>query len=66
MGAAAILILQTLENIGMCLAVIPVVGIALPFMTAGGSSMLALNILIGLIHSVRAKDRRVGRFGGIK
>ena len=63
MGTAAIFILQTLENIGMCLAVIPVVGIALPFMTAGGSSMLALNMLVGLIHSVRAKDKKVGRFG---
>jgi rod shape determining protein RodA len=60
MGVAAIFILQTLENIGMCLAMIPVVGIALPFMTAGGSSMLALNILVGLIHSIRSKDRRVG------
>lgn len=63
MGTAAIFILQTLENIGMCLAVVPVVGIALPFMTAGGSSMLALNMLVGLIHSVRAKDKRVGELG---
>ena len=60
MGAAAVFILQTLENIGMCLALVPVVGIALPFMTAGGSSMLALNILIGVIHSVRAKEKRAG------
>ncbi len=62
MGTAAIFILQTLENIGMCLAVIPVVGIALPFMTAGGSSMLALNILIGIIHSIRAKDKKISGF----
>ena len=64
MGTAAIFILQTLENIGMCLALVPVVGIALPFMTAGGSSMLALNILIGLIHSIRAKDKRISSFAG--
>ena len=60
MGVAAILILQTLENIGMCLALVPVVGIALPFLTAGGSSMLALNMLIGLVHSVSAKEKRRG------
>ncbi len=60
MGVAAIFILQTLENIGMCLAIVPVVGIALPFLTAGGSSMLALNMLIGLIHSVSAKEKRSG------
>ncbi len=58
-GIAAIFILQTLENIGMCLALIPVVGITLPFMSAGGSSMLALYIIVGLAHSIRAKEKRL-------
>ncbi len=58
-GIAAILILQTLENIGMCMAIIPVVGITLPFMSYGGSSMLALYIIIGLVHSIRAKEKRL-------
>jgi hypothetical protein len=58
-GVAAIFILQTLENIGMCLALIPVVGITLPFMSAGGSSMLALYVIMGLVHSVRARERRL-------
>ncbi len=57
-GIAAIFILQTLENIGMCMALIPVVGITLPFMSAGGSSMLALYMIVGLVHSVRARERR--------
>ena len=57
-GIAAVFILQTLENIGMCMALIPVVGITLPFMSAGGSSMLALYMLVGLVHSVRARERR--------
>ena len=57
-GAAAIIILQTLENIGMCLALIPVVGITLPFMSAGGSSMLATYLVIGLVHSVRAHEKK--------
>lgn len=53
-GAAAIVIVQTLENLGMCMAILPVVGITLPFMSYGGSSMLSMYIIIGLVQSVRA------------
>ncbi len=53
-GVAAMLIAQTLENVGMCLAVLPVVGITLPFLSCGGSSLLATYILIGMVHSVKA------------
>ncbi len=53
-GAAAIIIVQTLENVGMCMAILPVVGITLPFMSYGGSSMLSMYIIIGLVQSVRA------------
>ncbi len=57
-GIAAVIILQTLENLWMCLALIPVVGITLPFMSCGGSSVLALYILMGLAHSVSAREKR--------
>ena len=53
-GVAAVLIAQTLENVGMCLAMLPVVGITLPFLSCGGSSLLATYILIGMVHSVKA------------
>ncbi len=53
-GVAAVLIAQTLENIGMCLALLPTVGITLPFLSCGGSSMLATFMLIGMVHSVNA------------
>ncbi len=53
-GVAAVLIAQTLENVGMCLALLPTVGITLPFLSCGGSSMLATYILIGMVHSVGA------------
>lgn len=51
-GVAAILIVQTLENLGMCLAMLPVVGITLPFLSCGGSSVLATYVLLSLVHSV--------------
>ena len=53
-GVAGVLIAQTLENVGMCLAILPVVGITLPFLSCGGSSMLATYILVGMVHSVKS------------
>lgn len=53
-GVAAYIIVQTLENLGMCLAMLPVVGVTLPFISCGGSSMLATYILIAIVHSVQA------------
>lgn len=53
-GVAAMLVLQSAENIGMCLATLPVIGITLPFVSAGGSSVLATYIIVGMVHSVRA------------
>jgi len=57
-GVAAIFILQTLEGIGMSLALIPVIGITLPFLSAGGSSTLALYLIIGIGHSVCAQEKK--------
>lgn len=51
-GVGAMLVAQILENIGMSLAMLPVIGITLPFLSCGGSSMLATFMMIGLIHSV--------------
>ena len=58
LGVSAVLILQTLEGVGMCLAIIPVIGITLPFMSAGGSSTLALYLIIGIVHSVNAQEKK--------
>ena len=57
-GIAAMLIAQTLENIGMCLAALPVIGIPLPFFSYGGSSMLALYIGIGLVESICSHNKK--------
>ena len=57
-GIAAVIIVQSAENLWMCLAVVPVVGITLPFVSAGGSSLFALYFLMGLAHSVYAKEKK--------
>lgn len=57
-GIAAVIILQTVENLWMCLGLVPVVGITLPFVSAGGSSVFSLYFLLGLAHSVYAHEKR--------
>ena len=51
-GVAAMLASQIIINVGMCLVIFPVIGITLPFFSAGGSSNLCLYIGIGLIMSI--------------
>lgn len=53
-GVGAIILVQSMENIGMCLAMLPVIGITLPFVSYGGSSILAIYLLVGLAHSVKS------------
>lgn len=53
-GIGAIILVQTVENIGMCLAMLPVIGITLPFVSYGGSSILATYLLLALAHSIKA------------
>ena len=51
-GAAAALIFQTLINIGMCTRLLPVIGITLPFISYGGTSILFLMAEMGIVLSV--------------
>ena len=52
-GIAGTLMFQIIINIGMCLGVMPVIGLTLPFFSYGGSSILSLYIAMGVISSVR-------------
>lgn len=51
-GTAFMISSQIIINIGMCLKLLPVIGITLPFMSAGGSSTLSIYIAIGLLMSI--------------
>jgi rod shape determining protein RodA len=42
-------------NVGMTMGVAPVTGIPLPFVTVGGSSMVANLVLIGVLQSIHAR-----------
>jgi rod shape determining protein RodA len=56
-GFAGMLAAQTIVNIGMCLSLLPVIGITLPFFSAGGSSNLCVYIGVGLILSIYRFDK---------
>ena len=51
-GMAALIASQSVINLGMNLRLLPVIGITLPFFSAGGSSVLTLYLGIGLALSV--------------
>ena len=52
LGIAAMLIFHTFENVGMCIGLMPVTGIPLPFISYGGTSLLTNMIAIGIVLSV--------------
>ena len=54
-GAASALVFQVMVNIGMCLGVMPVIGLTLPFVSYGGSSILSLYAMLGLVSGVHAR-----------
>lgn len=58
-GVFAMIASQTVINLGMCLSILPVIGITLPFFSAGGTSLLSLMLSIGLMVSVY-KHRNIG------
>ena len=51
-GVMFMIIAQVAVNIGMCLKLLPVIGITLPFISAGGSSVVSLYLAVGLVLSV--------------
>ena len=51
-GVFAMIAAQSIINIGMCVSLLPVIGITLPFLSAGGSSAAITYLGIGLVLSV--------------
>jgi len=55
MGVAALLLFHVLVNVGMVVGRMPVTGIPLPLMSAGGSSVLSNFLMLGLVNNVRLR-----------
>lgn len=56
-GVGSAIAFQTFINIGMCIGITPVIGIALPFFSYGGSSMTTLFAAMGIISGVKFKPK---------
>lgn len=58
-GFFGLIALQSIVNIGMCLAILPVMGVTLPFFSAGGSSSMCLYLGFGLVQSVHMRRKEI-------
>ncbi len=54
-GCAAALMFQVIINIGMCMGILPVIGLTLPFISYGGSSIVSMYAMMGLVSGIYAK-----------
>ena len=64
-GVAAMLIYQTVINIGMCLFVMPTIGVTLPFFSYGGSSLLTLYAAMGMVSAIKKRSPAMRRYRGV-
>jgi rod shape determining protein RodA len=51
-GIAVVFLYQLLVNMGMCLGIMPVTGIPLPFVSYGGAALITNLLLVGLLESI--------------
>lgn len=51
-GFIGLVVSQTIFNLGMCLSLLPVMGVTLPFFSAGGSSAACLYLGIGILQNI--------------
>ena len=56
-GAGGLIFIQMFINIGMNLGIMPVVGLPLPFVSYGGSSLISLLIAVGIIQNIIIKSK---------
>jgi rod shape determining protein RodA len=62
-GLVTLLISQMVINTGMTIGLLPITGMTLPFVSAGGSSLLTAWLMIGLVLNVGLRrPRRMERW----
>ncbi|MDE0288045.1 MAG: rod shape-determining protein RodA [bacterium] len=61
-GMASLLSFHIFVNVGMTIGLVPVTGLPLPFLSAGGSAMIAMAGGLGIVNSVWRSRTPVGEF----
>jgi len=56
MGLAGMLLFQSVLNIGMCLYILPIVGLTLPFFSSGGTSIITMFAAMGVVSSIKTRS----------
>jgi len=56
-GAASAMIFQLMINVGMCIGVMPVIGLTLPLISYGGSSVVTIYAMMGLVSGSHARPQ---------
>ncbi|MEM4992728.1 FtsW/RodA/SpoVE family cell cycle protein [Priestia sp. SB1] len=56
-GVIAIILFHVLENVGMCIGILPITGIPLPFISYGGSSLMSSMFLIGIVLNISYRSK---------
>ena len=56
-GAASALMFQLMINVGMCIGVMPVIGLTLPLVSYGGSSVVTIFAMLGLVSGSYARPQ---------
>lgn len=61
-GLASVLLFHVLVNIGMTTGLMPVIGIPLPFLSYGGSSLLAFTIFVAVALRLDAAPQKISSY----
>jgi len=57
LGTLSLIFIEMFVNIGMNIGLLPVVGIALPFLSYGGSVVISTFILVGIAESINIRNK---------
>lgn len=54
-GVGGMLLFQVFINVGMCLGILPIIGLTLPFFSYGGSSIVTMFVATGIVSGIRMR-----------
>ncbi len=57
-GVSSFIAAQMIINVAMCLGIGPVIGVTLPFLSSGGTSLSTLFLSLGLVHNIYIMNRK--------